>query len=124
MQVTPARCTAAAHVRARSTARSTGFSQKIALPAAAARMMRSACVSVDEPITTAPTFGSASAVSDCRHRRVVLCGERRGGGGIDVDHVAQLDTRLPDDIGCVDLADPACAKQCDFHHCVTPFVIA
>ncbi len=35
----------------------------MALPAAAERWIRSACVSVDEPITTAPTALSASAAS-------------------------------------------------------------
>ncbi len=63
MHATPARLTASAHACARSTLKSTGFSQKIALPAAAERVMRSECVSVDDPITTAPTALSASAVS-------------------------------------------------------------
>ncbi len=41
-------------------ARSTGFSQKICLPAAAAARIRSACVSVYEQISTAPTALSAN----------------------------------------------------------------
>ena len=63
MHVTPAARTASAQTRARARSRSTGFSQKMALPAAAARWIRSACVSVLEAITTAPTAGSDSAAS-------------------------------------------------------------
>ena len=60
MHVTPARATASAQVLARAMARSTGFSQKICLPAAAAARIRSACVSVYEQISTAPTALSAN----------------------------------------------------------------
>ena len=63
MQGTPARLTAAAHSRARASSRSTGFSQKIALPDAAARWIRSACVSVDDAIATARIEGSANTPS-------------------------------------------------------------
>ena len=63
MQGTPAFETASAHLRARSRSRSTGFSQKIALPAAADRMMRSACVSVLEAMTTALTEESPRTLS-------------------------------------------------------------
>src|SRR6185312_2779580 len=63
MHVTPAFFTAAAHSFARARSRSTGFSQKIALPAAAARTMKSACVSVDEPMTTAAIARSANTSS-------------------------------------------------------------
>ncbi len=68
MQVTPARATASAQARARSMARSTGFSQKICLPAAAAVRIRSACVSVYEQISTAPIALSSntSAVAAVR----------------------------------------------------------
>ncbi len=63
MHATPAAVTASAQRRARSRSRSTGFSQKIALPAAAARWIKSACVSVLEAMTTAPTAGSVRAAS-------------------------------------------------------------
>src|SRR5689334_10030688 len=61
--VTPAARTASAHARARCKSRSTGFSQKIALPAFAARTMRSACVSVDDPIATARTPASSNTLT-------------------------------------------------------------
>src|SRR4029453_2592955 len=57
---TPALFTASAHVRARSRSRSTGFSQKICLPDEAAAWIRSAWVSVDEQISTAPTPPSSN----------------------------------------------------------------
>src|SRR6266540_2716298 len=62
-QVTPAFATACAQSRARASDRSTGFSQKIAFFAAAARWMSSACVSVDEPMTTALTTASPKTCS-------------------------------------------------------------
>ena len=63
MHNTPASLTASAAACARAMVRSTGFSQKMALPAAAARTIRSACVSVLDATTTALMAGSASASS-------------------------------------------------------------
>ena len=63
MQATPAACTATAHPTARATDKSTGFSQKICLPACAARWIRSLWVSVGEAITTASMLASASTAS-------------------------------------------------------------
>src|SRR5882724_10071923 len=57
-QGTRAAATAAWTSRARPRSRSTGFSQKIAFRAAAARRMSPACVSVDEAIATACTAAS------------------------------------------------------------------
>ena len=61
--LTPAAATTRRHASTRRSDRSIGFSQKIALPALAAATARSAWVSVDEAITTAPIFGSLMAVS-------------------------------------------------------------
>src|SRR5579864_4889180 len=63
MHRTPAERTASAQARARASERSTGFSQKIAFFAFAARRMRSACVSVDDAMITAATFGSSKTRS-------------------------------------------------------------
>jgi hypothetical protein len=69
--------TTSRQARTRSAERSTGFSQKIALPACAERSMRSACVSVGEQIATAsmsfaarisstvPTLAPVAAASAC-----------------------------------------------------------
>ena len=55
--------TAARHWSTRFSERSMGFSQKIALPAFAAAMISSACVSVDDAMITASISGSPSAVT-------------------------------------------------------------
>ena len=63
MQATPAARTFSPHSTARGTDRSTGFSQKMCLPAAAARVIRSEWVLVGEPMTTASIEGLSSASS-------------------------------------------------------------
>ena len=63
MQATPAADTAAAHSRARGTDMSTGFSQKMCLPAAAERVIRSLWVSVEDAIATTSIDLSASTAS-------------------------------------------------------------
>ena len=105
-----------AGARAIDATRSTGFSQKIALPAAAARRIRSACVSVDEPITTAPTALSANAASAVATCAPCCAASACAARGVDVDHVPQLHARLAGDVAGVDLADPAGAEQCNFNH--------
>ena len=50
---TPALATASSAARTLATVRSTGFSQKTCLPAAAALATKSACVSVEEQMRTA-----------------------------------------------------------------------
>ena len=88
--------------------RSIGFSQKMALPAFADAMPRSAWVSVEDAMKTASMDGSASAVftrgnGAVRARKLM----RRGGG--HVNHVAQLGARCGE-IGGVDSADAAGAE--------------
>ena len=81
MQVTPARLTASRSATARARSRSTGFSQKIALPACGgAHGCRSACVSVLEAMTTAPIASSAKRRVDGRDLRAMLRRELAGGG--------------------------------------------
>lgn len=64
MQATPAAFTAAAQASARGTDKSNRLlSQKICLPALAARVMRSLCVSVDDAMATTSTVGSANTAS-------------------------------------------------------------
>src|ERR1022692_4516886 len=63
MQTTSALVTASAQTRARSSVRSTGFSQNTCFFGAADFMMRSACVSVLEHTTVAPIDASPSAPS-------------------------------------------------------------
>jgi hypothetical protein len=67
--------------RTRSTSRSIGFSQKIALPAREKRSIRSAWVSVGVQITTASMSLAVSIASMVAHVAAVLFGDRVGGGG-------------------------------------------
>ena len=60
--------TAAMHCSTFARVRSTGFSQKIALPARAAAIDRSAWLPVDEAISTAWTCGSDQTSSACAGR--------------------------------------------------------
>src|SRR5581483_511564 len=82
MHGTPARATASTHARARSSDRSTGFSQKIALRAAAARTMRSAWVSVLDAIATAPIAGSRNAVSASTACAACFCASSPAAGAL------------------------------------------
>ena len=62
-QAFPDALTISSHSRARLRSRSTGFSQKMCFPALAERWIRSACVSVEEPMSTASIAGSAKTLS-------------------------------------------------------------
>ena len=59
----PDSATIARHASTRSMSRWIGFSHRMALPACAARSIRSQCVSVEVAISTAWTDSSASAAS-------------------------------------------------------------
>jgi len=92
--------------------RSTGFSQKIAFRAAAARRMSAACVSVDEAIATACTAASEKIpieIGDGRAQR--FASELARGLGHSVADVLESHARLAGEVASVDLADPAGADQ-------------
>ena len=99
----------------RAALRSTGFSQNTALPARAARSIRSAWVSVGVQITTA---SMSFAVDDridradrgiARHRQALR--RRR----IRVGHRREGRARVRRDVAAMNPADPARAQQSDFH---------
>jgi hypothetical protein len=82
--------------RIRSDDMSTGFSQKIALPAFALFSIRSKCVSVGVPITTASMSGLAMISSERHHPRARFFGKRVGRRGKrigDGGHPRTIDMR-------------------------------
>jgi hypothetical protein len=89
------------------------------LPAAAARWMRSACVSVDEPISTASMLRSAKIWS------TVTTAERSGQlGGRFSDRVGdarQCHAGVAGGVCCMNLADATSADDCQTDgHGVSP----
>ena len=95
----------------RSSDRSIGFSQKIALPARAKRSIRSAWVSVGVQITTASMSAAASIASMLRIVAAVLAGDglRRVGEGVGDGDEPGIGI-AGDGLG-VHLADAACAQK-------------
>ena len=100
----------------RSTGRSTGFSQKIALPAAAACSMRSAWVSVGVPISTASIVLSAMISSSRRTGAPVSADSALAPSGIASAIGASLGAARSRDGPAVDLADTAGPEERDRNH--------
>ena len=91
--------------------RSTGFSQKIALPAFAAAIERSAWLPVDEAMSTACTAGSPNACASVACRAPERLGKRARRFGLRVDDVEQLRVAAAHEVLGVHLADTACAEE-------------
>ena len=102
----------------RFASRSTGFSQKTAFLVAAHFSMRSACVSVGVPISTASMSFAGDDLGDGAHRRAGLLGERLGRGRVGVGERDQLRIRRLRDVAAVNLADAPRAEQAKADHCL------
>ena len=101
----------------RSELRSTGFSQNTALPAAAARSMRSAWVSVGVPISTASMSWSAMISSIDAHRRAGRCRKRVGAIRHGIGDGGEPARRRRGDVAAVDLADAPRAQERESKSC-------
>ncbi len=99
--------------------RSIGFSQKIALPALAAAMTRSAWVSVEDAMITAPTAGSRSAVSASDDLGPVPRGERGGRRLMHIDDMGEARAAAGRQVAGVDGPDPAGTELREDEHGVS-----
>ena len=99
--------------RARSTLRSTGFSQKMALPAAAACRQCARCWSVGTGDDDARNGGIGQRTLQRRRGRAVPGRQHCGGVPEGVDDVLQRQCGMRRRIGRMNLADPAAADQRD-----------
>ena len=94
---------------------SIGFSQKIALPARAERSMRSAWVSVGEQMATASTAFAPRISSTAATFAPVAPARAFGCGRVRVGDKKNLAVAAGDDVAAMDLADPPCADDAEFH---------